>query len=1827
MKKELLILLTALTLFSCSENKNLSKVADLPGEEITFSNPADFTGLISSYSAGILSRESSVQVILATPPVVDLSENQLQDLFQFEPAVKGLTTLSEDRTLLFQPEETLKSSQFYTVRLNLNQIIDVPDDKSEFRFSFSTIVQDLEVFIDRVDPVDSETLTVYGRINTADTTDNDAIEQILSLDGKGLAVSWDHNRENHNFSIAGISRSQESSIFKIPWSGKSIGVDRKGEERVEVPPLNTFRFMSWKKSNSSVQSLELHFSMPLDPQQETSGLVRIGTQEIHSLKIQDNRIIVFYERLNINDKELNVSPSLRDVKGTTLKQDIQFKIPGSQEKPMAEFLTDGGLLPSGERFLIPLEAVSLKAVDIEIIRVYENNMVQFLQNNRDLKGKWNMNRVGKPVAFRTVSLEGRGVQNLNIKNTFELDLTPWVSPEPGALYQIRLSFRRSQSLYPCEDEHSEQDDLPLNKSQWTGPSYNSMWDNYYYSDWKNRDNPCSNTYYARRTDEVSFLSSSLGVIAKMSDVSGMTVYVTDLNSAGPVSGADVVLYDFQQQEIARGQSDSAGYLYLKPQGVPFVLQASRDGMSSWMRVDDGSSLSVSDFEIEGGDVREGLKGFLYGERGVWRPGDEISMGFILQDEFHKLPESHPVVFELLDPEGRRVEKMISTDSTAGMYLFQVQTDDEAPTGFWTARVTVGGSIFSKTVRIETVKPNRLKITLNSPAEPLVSELTLIPMEVRWLHGAVARNMKTETDMVLSSAKTSFDGYSSFEFDDPGKSFYSSAETVFSGQIDDQGRTQIRLPIPFEDKSPGFVNIDLQTKVFEEGGDFSVTRHVLSLSPYESYVGIRPPSGDQKRGMLLTDEDHEIEIVSLNRDGSLSERTNLEVEMYKLDWKWWWDRSEEDLAHFVSSHYRQAIDREKLTLKDGKGSWSFRVDYPEWGRYLIRVIDPISGHSTGKIIYVDWPGWAGSPQRGNGISRLSFFADKKEYTTGEQAILTIPSEEGGRILISLEDATGVLNSWWVASLEGQTTVEFPIEPSMAPTVYVHASYVQPYLGSTNDLPIRMYGIIPLSVSDPATRLEPILKTASVFEPREQVSITVSEKQGRPMAYTLAIVDDGLLDLTNFKTPDPWSTFYAKETLGVKTWDIFDDIIAARTGSFGTLLSLGGGEGADPEPPQKASRFEPVVRYFGPFQLEAGEKGVHQFEMPLYVGSVRIMAVAAAGTAYGHTEKTVPVRSDLMVLGTLPRVLGPDEEILLPVNVFSLKEGGGVVTVGVTASGPLEILEESSQDLFFEGPSDDYVYFKAKSKGEMGAVRVRFTAEMEDLKAEQFIEFNIRPSNPPTTRVTSLVLEPGRELSLPLQTFGLENQFSQILEVSSLPPINLEKRLDYLISYPHGCVEQTVSSVFPQLYLPQLAELSESRYSDLEKNLRDGIEMLQRFQLKEGSFSYWSGSLHASPWGTSYAIHFLLEAQKAGYHVPSDMISDSLSYQKTAANLWRPGGRESSLNQAYRLYTLALAGKADMAGMNRLKDSDALTVAARWKLAAAYVLAGREDAARDLTKGFSTQISSSFEVDSYGTVQRDQALVLEALALMNSRQAGEELFQSLAAKLASNEWMSTQTTAYTLLSISRWLGEDAGSERPVFSWRIDSGSGNDVTADSRYSFVDLPAQDGKLTLENKGDALLYANLVAKGTPLRGEDQDEQSNLDLRVNYRPKNSGESFNSQSISSGTDFIMEIRVANPPGQPERENLALEQILPAGWEIINPRLFASQESDRGQFEYQDIRDDRIYTYFDLARGETKVFSILLNASYRGQYYQPSVRCSAMYDDSVSAVKAGRTVEVR
>ena len=462
------------------------------------------------------------------------------------------------------------------------------------------------------------------------------------------------------------------------------------------------------------------------------------------------------------------------------------------------------------------------------------------------------------------------------------------------------------------------------------------------------------------------------------------------------------------------------------------------------------------------------------------------------------------------------------------------------------------------------------------------------------------------------------------------------------------------------------------------------------------------------------------------------------------------------------------------------------------------------------------------------SMLSFTSDKTNYKVGEEATLTIPTMSDGRALISFENGSKVLKTIWIDTKKGQTRYSFKIDESMAPNIFVNVTLLQRHSQTVNDLPIRMYGAIPLTVDNPETILKPVISMPDKIRPETPSSITVSEASGKEMTYTIAIVDEGLLDITNYKTPDPHETFYAREALGVKTWDLFDYVIGAYGGGLERILSIGGDGTGGANKNVSVNRFKPVVKFLGPFHLDKGEKQTQTFTLPQYIGSVKAMVIAGHEGSYGFAEKAVAVKKPLMILATLPRVLGPSEKVQLPVTVFAMENN--IKTVNRDRCNPMRsatLAGNNSKSVTFTKTGDQMVTFDLDVKDFVGVGKVKIIAKSGSETAAYDVELNVRNPNPPITKIMEKELKPGETWTTSYAAIGMNGTNKATLEIASIPPLNLAKRLDYLIEYPYGCVEQTTSSAFPQLYLSQLLDLSPMQKAETERNIKADHQPLERF----------------------------------------------------------------------------------------------------------------------------------------------------------------------------------------------------------------------------------------------------------------------------------------------------------------------------------------------------------------------------------------------------------------
>jgi len=1816
----------------------------------------EFRDYISYHPQGFLSIGAPIEIGLARD-MADVEAGSEIDpgFYDIRPRTPGVMRAISPRLLVFEPEGYLKPNQEYSLSLRLDRILpDVEKDYRKYRFGFRTPEPEFKITLDQLSSESREQFSLTGRLEAADLIPADKVAGLLSVrqDGEDPKIQWgtlENDASYYAFTITDIVRKNDPSQLIFEWNGGPIDAQTSGSSTLEVPARNEFKILDATTENGSVAVLKIVFSEPISTNQNLRGLVRVGNQSNPRTEIDGNTLRIYPEETK-GQLKVQVFKTVRSAYGNRLKEDFDELVAFTQTKPAVRLVSKGVILPNAQSTPVFFETVNLKEIEVRVIEIFEDNIMQFLQENT-LGDPYvsNLKRVGRRVAYKKLNLEEKGTVQPDQWVAHALDLSELIETSPGSLYRVEFRFGQEHTSYRCagSNEAVDSDERRLNRQAeeerereyWDDERWE--WRDYTYN-WQQRDNPCHPAYYnSEREASVTVLGSNLGLIVKKGNNLSYRFAASNLLTAQPISGVEIRLFNFQQQPIGTVETDRDGFATYDAEGTVAFAIAQKNNSFAYAALKDGNALSVSNFDVDGSQLSKGLNGFLYTERGVYRPGETIYLTFALEDAAHPLPADHPVALEVTDARGRLVQRTVLKDRPVQidprytalprkpLYYFPIPTDTEAPTGNWYARVLVGGAEFGKSLKVATVKPNRLKIDLSFDRKYLRSgEPMDADIEALWLHGAPARNLEYSISSRYSLQTNPFPDYSRYTFTDPVRRFYGYQESFVQGSLDGKGRDRIGKSIPEFDKAPGMLRMELTTLVKESGGDFSqdVTTH--DLAPYGHFVGLKSPE-PKEYGSFYTDENHSFELVSLDEQGAVAGNRELEVEVYQIAWRWWWNRGQDNLSRYEDATYHKPYKSMKLkTNASGKARFDLNIPDRDGGRYLIRVKDAVSGHATGRTTYF-YKNWWRSPEDGDaGASSMLVFApDKPRYLLGEDIVVRFPSDNQGYALLSIENGTEVLSQRWVRTTEGQTEVRIPTRPDMAPNIYVNISLLQPHNSRKNDRPIRLFGVVPVLIDDPGTRLEPVIDMPEELKPEEQFTLKVSEKNRKDMTYTIAVVDEGLLDLTRFETPDIHGAFYSKAALGVKTFDIYDLVMGAYSISADNIYAIGGGDGAESPQNQKAQRFKPMVRFLGPFELKKGEKAEHRILIPNYIGSVRTMVVAGnSDRAFGSSEETSPVRKPLMVLSSVPRKLSPGETLTLPVTVFAMDPKISNVQIRVEAGDGLKPLDGSEKSLRFDQLGEQIASFAFEVLPGYEKAQIRVSARGSGELATDETEVAIYNPNPMAHRQSTTELEAGGEQVLSLEPFGDFSTQSVSVEFSTLPPMNLERRLDELVHYPHGCVEQVTSAAFPQLFLTDLMDLTFDRKQEIDRNIKETIRKIGSYQAPDGGLSYWPGGSVANDWGTSFAGHFMLEAKSRGYTMPLTFLTNWLSYQQKASREWNP--RRNSgwgmLAQAYRLYTLALAGQADFSAMNRLRTTDNLTDATAIRLAAAYALTGKRAAAESLLAQADASFTDrDYDRYTYGSAFRNRAMALESFVLLESgkvRQTAEDL----ARELASDRWLSTQETAYALLSLSKMVAAHGG--RALHVTYNDRGQTTTVQTDksmaSRALMPSRSVQD--LRLSNPGGSKVYATVTQAGRPQMGEELTQERNLSLSVSYRDSG-GEVIQPDNLRQGTEFIARVTVTNR-SKNRAWNLALSQIVPSGWEIVNTRFAGELQDGTSDAQYTDIRDDRALYYFDLGAGARKTFDLRLNASYLGTYYLPGAQAEGMYDNRFFARNQGRMVQV-
>ena len=1807
-----LLLLASFFLSSCGEQK-----AD--ADHWT----PDLEQHVTGYTSGVISAEDEIVVQLSEDIGLNVvaGTQASEDLFEFDPAVEGKAVWKSENTLAFLPDARFSAGTQYKVRFSLGKLIDVKPELRVFSFDFMTLTQHFDLNGYKLEGHSGRSLDwnqLEGTITSNDVSSIDEIAERLSIQGLDQnRLQWSCPGDRHiwKFKVDSIQRTSNPRTLIMASDGEPFS-------ELVIPALDDFSLLSAQVSQLPDQKVTLTFSSPILERQTLIGFFQIDGEDIEDVLVDGSTVVCRPSEPLNGEVAFRIAEGLKNTLGERFLEPVTKTLTFTVNKPAVEFLGEGTIVPTSGSAQIPFRAVGLTAVDVLIHQVLEQNTHQFFQDNT-IDGHSRLRRVARPVVQRRIEL-GSGASRR--WENYSIDLGELIERAPGAIYRVEIGFRPSYTDYPCAEGPPEDGDGWEYDPDVFSAYRSSHYLGYNYGE---RENPCHVSYYgSKRTIEKNVLVSDVGLVVKGSE-QAWKAYVTHLTQGAGLPGAEVTLMNYQGQTVAAGTSDEQGAVdLLVDGGKPFMAVASWNGQKAYVKLENAQSLSVSAFDVKGVKVAEGVQCMLYAERGVWRPGDTVYLDAILDDTDNPLPPDYPMVFTVKNPKGVEAIRRVVKRGKQTILPFHFNTEESDPTGTWQAKLEIGAATFAKSIAIETIQPNRLDIALTSGKDIVDAtrgEVTL-DLSSEWLTGAKAGGLKYQLKGRLKKdTETLSKAHPGYHFFDDTRSLGTLSTTSIEGDLTPSGTATIQWPTGYLANNPGPLQLVVGSRVYEPGGRFSMGTHNFKIAPFEKLVGFKMPESNSY-GYWETDRTHQIDVLCVGPDGAQKPGT-VKVEVFKVDWSWWW-RQGEDQVSSLSSTALELLKTERLYLPGGAGSFKLNIPDDQWGRIFIKVSDEDGKHVSSQVVLFDWSYGQRASRGNNGdvaSEILSMTFDKDEYEVGDVAAVEVPSAKGGTLILSVENGSGLLTDRVVTTTAGSTKVEVPLTEGMAPHCYFHAMVIQSHGDSGNDRPIRMYGIEPVKVSDPSSLLEPTLTLSEEIEPNSTLSIEVEEANGVGMEYTLAVVDEGLLGLTRFQTPDPHAFFTRRAALGVRTWDMFAWVLEAFSGKIAQVLSVGGDGAVSPENLEDADRFRPVVAHLGPFQLEKGETGRHEVEIQNYLGKVRVMVIAAdGGRATGRAESNVVVKQDLMVQMSLPRLVAPGERVDVPVTVFAMEEDLGKVDVKIAKSSGVD-WSATRKSTRFDSSGQQTLYFSGTIQENATAMQVKVEAKGSRLRASDVVSIDVRNPMPRIRRQQSeLVTE---SLEVMVEPFGIPESRICDITVSKVPDVGLKDRTGRLLTYPHGCSEQVTSKGLVQLHLDKWIELNAEQTVEQRSHVVEALNILMKRQLPGGGFVYWPGNTTPHAWVSTYIGKFLLDAEKAGYSLPNGMLERYIQFDRKQARNWsfdedRPWEMHQ---QAHRLMVLAEAGQPEVGAMTRLRNFSGLDDLSAILLAGAYAELNETDLAQNLLARERMDLVGNrrHQWRSFGSQFRNQALYVSVMHKAGMQAEAVQAAFSLAEEMGRG-WKSTQEVAVGLavltevlggepessLEIGVQLGEDAavlsGNQR-IIDWTKGALSGPEI-----------------LRVNHDHPFPVHVNISQSAVQRFGEESAFSEGLKVNAIYMDSQ-GNPIDVNNLKAGTVFYSEVHVQRVDLGVQTERMALSFIVPSGWELSNVRL--SEEEASSRIQYQDIRDDRVNSYFQLApRGQmTLRFEVV--ATYPGRYYAPPTYGEAMYNGSVQGGTQGQWVTVQ
>lgn len=1344
-------------------------------------------------------------------------------------------------------------------------------------------------------------------------------------------------------------------------------------------------------------------------------------------------------------------------------------------------------------------------------------------------------------------------------------------------------------------------------------------------------------YYLNSTKLVSV--SDIGLITKQSG-NEILVFANSIKTAESLSGVEVTLVSSNNQSVYTLKTDSKGVAVFrnlpeKAPGFKIAMITARTAEDFNYLLFEDSGVETSRFEVEGKlDNTSGFEAFIYGDRNIYRPGETIYFNTVIRKQTWESVGEIPVKIRLLMPNGKEFKAFRKTTNSQGAVETSVPLEASVVTGTYTIEVYNANDVLlnSQSISVEEFMPDRIKVDTKSDQESYRNGQTVtLSATALNLFGPPASGRNYEMELSLQRKLFYPKGFNDYVFDIADNTNFQN--DLRQGVTDDNGLAQESYQIPVTYSDMGVLEGKIYVTVFDETG-----RPVNRLKRFEVFTqpvfyGIGMPDT-----YVGTNVPVSIPMVALNKDGKPVSASG-RVEVVRFDYQTVIEKNADNTIKYSSKKQTKVLMSRPMNFANGKAEIRFAP--PTSGEYEVRVHREGSRNWTAQSFYAYGYGYTSNTSfEVNNEGQVAMEFDKEQYEVGDRAKVLFKTPFQGRLLVTIE-RNKVLEYHFLDTDKKSAELDFKITDEHLPNVYVSATLFRA-MDETN-LPLTVaHGYAPVMVNNADNQLPVAITT--VEKSRSKTKQTITVKTASNAEVTIAVVDEGILQLKNFHTPNPYDFFYQKRALEVDSYDLYPFLFPEL--SIASLSSVGG-DGYDLEKrinPLSNGRVKLVAFWSGIKKADSGGEVTFEVDIPQFSGDLRVMAVAYKDEAFGSANKNMKVADPLVISTALPRFASPNDELVVPVNITNTTKQTANVTATITVAGALGINGVNTQTLAIAPEREGRTQFALKAQPTMGNSTVTVTVNGLKEKFTEKIELTVRPSTSLLKVASSGVVNGGQTATVNLANDFIPASVKSSLLVSKSPMVQFVKEFEYVLGYPHGCLEQTISKAFPQLYFADFVKQIQSGKkpylksgeSDLNPNynVQAALRKLETLQLYNGGLSMWQAGEADNWWGTAYALHFMVEAQKAGFEVNATTLGKVIDYlsTKTATQatetgvFYNPDGSITNRTIAkremiYTLYTLALAGKANRSVMNYYKANPTLLATdGRYLLAAAYQLIGDGRSYNALLpSNYGNERPERETGGSFSSPIRNTALVLNTLIEVDP---GNLQIPSLARLLSqgikAERWLSTQETAFSFLALGK-LAKKANQSN------VTAAIASNGKALGNFTGTDLLLNrnlSNEASIAAKGKGSLYYFAQAEGLSASGRYEEGDNVLQVRKQFFTR-SGQPIGTANFRQNDLVVVKITLNSQNGIPV-ENVVVTDMLPAGLEIENPRLTGEREmnwiKDQSAPNHFDIRDDRINFFTDAGKA-TKTFYYLVRAVSKGKFIMGPVSADAMYNGEYRSYSGG------